>query len=122
MESLVDYRKNEKSMSVADQKSVICGQPVMIKSTAGWQIRVQCRYGLTSWKLHKYLKESHPFQTSEYDLAQGIDHETGFNWWIDSVLIKMERIISLVKKRNSRYLKKTHKFGIELPKSVTEAY
>ena len=61
-------------------------------------------------------------QKSEYDLAQGIDNETGFNWWIDSVLIKMERIISLVKKRNSWYLKKTHKFGVELPKSVTEAY
>ena len=89
MESLVDYRKNEKSMSVADQKSVICGQPVMIKSTAGWQICVQCRYGLTSWQLHKDLKESHHVQTVEYALAQGIDYETGFNWWIDSVLIKM---------------------------------
>ena len=36
--------------------------------------------------------------------------------------IKRERIISLVKKRNARYLNKTHKFGVELPKSETEAY
>ena len=31
-------------------------------------------------------------------------------------------IISLVKKRNAQYLKKTHKFGIEVPKSVAQAY
>ena len=31
-------------------------------------------------------------------------------------------IISLVKKMNARYLKKTHKFGIEVPKSVAQAY
>ena len=61
-------------------------------------------------------------QTDEYAEAQGINHEPGFNWWVDAVLIKRERITSLVKKRNSRYLKKTNKFGAELLKSVTEAY
>ncbi len=34
---------------------------------------------------------------------------------------KRYRIISLVRKRNPRYLKWTHKFGIELPKTVNEA-
>ena len=61
-------------------------------------------------------------QTAEYYVAQGIDHETGFNWWFDAVLRKRERIILLVKKRNAHYLNKTHKFVIESPKSVTEAY
>ena len=61
-------------------------------------------------------------KTAEYAVAQGIDHEPGLNWWVDSVLIKKEIIISLVKKRNAWYLKKTHKFGVDLPKSVTEAY
>ena len=31
-------------------------------------------------------------------------------------------IISLVKKRNVRYLKRGQKFGVELPKSVAAAY
>ena len=35
---------------------------------------------------------------------------------------KKLRIISLVKKRNTRYLNNTHKFGIEVPKSVAQAY
>ena len=35
---------------------------------------------------------------------------------------KILPIISLVKKRNALYLRKTHKFGIEVPKSVVKVY
>jgi len=38
------------------------------------------------------------------------------------VLHKREHIITLVKKRSSRFLMKMHKFGIEVPQSVAEAY
>ena len=34
---------------------------------------------------------------------------------------KRGSIISLVKKRQTIYLKKTHKFGVEMPKTVKEA-
>ncbi len=34
---------------------------------------------------------------------------------------KRDRIISLVQKRTTRYLKRTHKFGIEVPKTAKEA-
>eukprot|EP00970_Alexandrium_tamarense_P012514 scaffold2934_cov90-Alexandrium_tamarense.AAC.2 len=36
--------------------------------------------------------------------------------------VERPSVLVAVKKRNVRYLKKTHKFGIELPKSVAEAY
>ena len=45
-----------------------------------------------------------------------------FTCWVKAVLKKRFRIISLVKKRNSRYLKKTHKYGIEVPKYISQAY
>ena len=35
---------------------------------------------------------------------------------------KREHIIALVKKRSTCFLKKTHKFGIEVPRSVAKAY
>ena len=35
MESLVEYWKNEKCTPVADQRSVLRGQPVMVNSTSG---------------------------------------------------------------------------------------
>ena len=48
-------------------------------------------------------------------------NEPAFNWWVGFVLKKRERIISLVKKGNTRYLKRIEKFGISLPKNVKEA-
>ena len=47
--------------------------------------------------------------------------EPAFNWLVSYVLKKRERIISLVKKRNARYLKRNQKFGIDLPNNVEEA-
>ena len=75
-----------------------------------------------SWENLADLKESHPIETAEYAKILSIDHEPAFNWWVSHVLKKRDRIISLVRKRNLRYLKQTHKFGIELPKTVKEAF
>jgi hypothetical protein len=53
---------------------------------------------------------------------QGIDDEPAFNWWVNAVLHKHEHIIALAKKWSAGFLKKAHKFGIEVPRSVAEAY
>ena len=68
------------------------------------------------------MKEYRPVETEEYAMAQEIDHELTFNWWVNSVLSKRLRMISLVNKRNAWYLKNTHKFRIEVPKSVAHIY
>jgi hypothetical protein len=78
--------------------------------------------GSTSWQSLKDLKEAYPVTIDEYAVAQGIDNNPAFNWWAHAVLRKREHIIALVKKRTTRFLKKTHKFGIEVPRSVAEAY
>ncbi len=54
-------------------------------------------------------------------MTKGIDLEPAFNWWVPHVLKKRDWIISLVCKWTTRYLKRTHKFGIEVPKTVKEA-
>ncbi len=51
----------------------------------------------------------------------GINNEPAFIWWVPYVLKKLDQIISAVAKRSARYLKRTHKFGIEVPKTVEEA-
>ena len=35
---------------------------------------------------------------------------------------KRERIIALTKQRNACYMKRTHKFGITIPKTIQEAF
>jgi hypothetical protein len=52
----------------------------------------------------------------------GIDHEHAFNWWVTHVLKTRDRIILLVRKRIPQYLKRTHKFEIEIPTSVKDAF
>ena len=54
-------------------------------------------------------------------MTNDIDTEPAFNYWVHHTLKKHDSIISLVKKRQNRYLKKAHKFGIEMPKTVKEA-
>jgi hypothetical protein len=81
----------------------------------------QWQDGSTSWESIADLKESHPIETAEYAVTKGLDHEPAFNWWVPYVLKKRDQIISLVCRRTTRYLKRTHKFGIEIPKTVKEA-
>ena len=59
---------------------------------------------------------------TEYAHQIGIAHEPAFNFWAPHVLKKREAIISLVKNSKPQYLKRTHKFGVELPKSVSDAH
>jgi hypothetical protein len=56
---------------------------------------------------------------AEYAIASQIADEPAFAWWVCNILRRHNVIIKKVK---TQYWKCTHKFGIELPKSVSEAY
>jgi len=122
LDEIVDHRRLPTAIKLADQKVIRAnGRTYLKRSTIGWQICCQWKDGSSSWENLSDLKESHPIETSEYAKIIGIDHEPAFNWWVPHILKKRDRIISLVKKRNPRFLKKTHKLGIEVPKTVREA-
>ena len=60
-------------------------------------------------------------QTAELTVTQGINHEFAFYWWVKHVLKKGDRIIARNRKWLTRYLKKSHKFCIELYEIVEQA-
>jgi hypothetical protein len=110
-------------MKLSDQKNVRAyGKTYLKRSTVGWQLCCQWKDGSTSCENLADLKESHPIETAKYAKILGINHEPAFNWWVPHVLRKRSRIFSYVRKQNPRYLKRTHKFGIELPKTVKETF
>ncbi len=114
LDSIIDHRRLETAIRPADQKGIQPdGRTYMKRSTIGWQVCCQWKDGFTSWENLANLKESHPLETAEYAVTQGIDHKPAFNWWIPHVLKKRDWIISLVCKWTIRYLKRTHKFGID---------
>ncbi|KAI2502898.1 Reverse transcriptase (RNA-dependent DNA polymerase) [Fragilaria crotonensis] len=87
-------------------------------TTRGWDLQVEWRDGSTTWVPLSELKESNPVEVAEYAVANKIAEEPAFAWWVRKALRKRDRIIKKVK---ARYWAKTHKFGIELPKTVAEA-
>jgi hypothetical protein len=62
----------------------------------------------------EYLKEINPVDVAEYAATKSLLNTPDFIWWDPHVLQKRTRIIAAVTKR---YHKRTHKFGIEVPKS-----
>ncbi len=122
LDEIIDHRHLPMAIRLADQK-VVCtnGRTYLKRLTIGWQICCQWKDGSSSWEHLSNLNESHPIETSEYAKIIAVDHEPAFNWWVPHVLKKRDQIILLVKKHNPQFLKKTHKFGIEVPKTVKDA-
>jgi hypothetical protein len=70
--------------------------------------------GTTNWERLADLKESNPVEVAEYAVAKNLLDVHAFVWWSPHVLKKRSMIIAAVTKW---YHKRTHKFGIEVPKS-----
>jgi hypothetical protein len=122
LDKIVDYQCLDSAIIFADQKIVQTnGRTYLKHSTIGWQLCCQWKDGSSSWENLIDLKESHPIETAKHAKIIGIDHEPAFNWWVSHVIKKRDQIILLVKKWNPQYLKRTHKFGIEVPKTIREA-
>jgi hypothetical protein len=95
------------------------GRQHMRKTTIGWKLCVQWKDGTTTWERLTDLKESYPVEAAEYAVAQGIDHEPSFVWWVLTfTLKKRNRIIASV---SQRYNKQQYKYGFRIPNTVEEA-
>lgn len=116
---IVDHRTNGHALSKDDGFEISSnGQRRPRRTTRGWELQVEWKDGSTDWVPLKDLKESNPVELAEYAVANKIVEEPAFAWWVRQVLRRRDRIIKKVK---SRYWKKTHKYGIELPKTVERA-
>eukprot|EP00957_Ditylum_brightwellii_P180560 13754514-Ditylum_brightwellii.AAC.1 len=88
-------------------------------TTTGWKLQVQWKDKSDSWIHLKYIKVLHPIKVAEYARDQGIADEPAFVWWVPSTLRKYDTILSVVK---AKIRKTTHKYGIEIPTSLSHAY
>ena len=88
------------------------------ETTKGWHMLCQWKDGSTNWVALKDAKHSYPVLVAEYAIANQIDEEPAFAWWVGNLIRKRNRILSKIK---SKYWQRTHKFGIRIPKSVEKA-
>jgi hypothetical protein len=118
MKEIVDHRSDGSVVPVDDAYYVAPnGRTTRRMTTMGWKLLNEWKDGTTDWLPLKDLKESYPVQFAEYAVANKIAEQPAFAWWVPYVLRKRERIIQKVK---TRYWKRTHKYGVELLKSVKQ--
>ena len=73
------------------------GQRRLRKTTVGWKLLVLWKDGNEQWIPLKDLKESHPVDVAEFDVAKGIDKEPAFRWWVPYTLKKRDAIVATVR-------------------------
>lgn len=114
---IVDHRKDNSAVEKKDMYIKRGSNQQLRKTTKGWSLCVEWKDGSTSWERLADLKESNPVEIADYAVAHGLDSEPAFAWWVPFTLKRRNRIIAAV---NKRYHKRTHKFGIEIPKTYED--
>ena len=119
LDSIVEYKKLINTADKADQYLITMkGRKRMRQTTEGWNLLVSWKDGSQQWVPLKIIKESNPIEVAEFASARGIDVQPAFQWWVPYTLRKRDRIIAAV---NLRVAKTTHKYGIEVPRTIAEA-
>ena len=121
IDEIVDHRVNT---DVAIPKSAgtfetLTGQTRNVVTTKGWDIQIQWKDGSTNWLPLNEVKESCPIELAEYAIANKIDTEPAFKWWIKHALRNRDRMIGRLQAQRIR--KGRMKFGIEIPGTVEQA-
>jgi hypothetical protein len=86
---------------------------VINKQVSNRHLCVEWKDGTTSWEHLVDIRESNPVEVAEYAVAKSVLDPPVFGWWAPHVLNKQSRMIADVTKL---YHRRTHKFGIEVPK------
>ena len=120
IEEISDHKKDGSAIKISDGYITSrSGKRTPKKTTRGWKLLVEWKDHSVDWIPLKDLKASNPIELAEYALANGLEEEPAFKWWVRSTLRQRDRMIAKVK---TKYWRTSHKFGIRVPKSVTEAY
>jgi hypothetical protein len=118
LKEIVDHMKDGVAVHADDRMVIVNGREQLRKTTIGWKLAVVWKDGSTTWQHVKDLKESHPIEVAESAIANKIVSEPAFAWWVPFVIKRLDHFLRSVK---SRMTKRTHKFGIRIPRNVKEA-
>ena len=64
------------------------------------------------------MKASNPIELAQYVAGNRLDVEPDFKWWVRDML-RVRNIITA--KLKAKYWRTTHKFGIQVPKSIDKS-
>jgi hypothetical protein len=118
LQDIVGHKTDGHAVERADMYIKVGSNRQIRKTTKGWHLCVEWKDGTTLWERLADLKERNPVEVAEYAATKNLHDEPAFAWWVPHVLKKLNRIIAAMTKS---YHKRTHKFGIQVPKTWDEA-
>jgi hypothetical protein len=89
LDDIMDFRKNDTVINKEDA-FVEMGNGVRCQryTTQGWQLLCQWKDGSNNWVAFKDMKNSYRVQLADYAVANCIDDEPAFVWWVPTILQK----------------------------------
>jgi hypothetical protein len=98
LDDIIDFRKDDMAVDKANAFVVMQnGVKRRRLTTQGWQLLCQWKDGSTNWVALKDMKQSYPVQVADYAIANKINDEPAFAWWVPNVFKKRDRILSKIK-------------------------
>ena len=93
-----DYQLNEEAIPVnLGTYKTKSGFEIRIRTTKGWEFYVRRKDGSGYWINMKDLKDSYPVPLSNYSVANKLQNEPAFAWWVPYNLKKRIAVISKIK-------------------------
>ena len=115
LKEITDHRKDSTAIEIANGfMHTKRGKRTPKTTTKGWLLLCLWKDGSSDWVDLKHLKDSNPIELAEYAVANRIQEELAFKWWVSDTLQARNRIIAKVKKQ---YWKTHRKYGVRLPHS-----
>ena len=94
LKEIVDHKSDESALRVDDGYTVGRNGNLHPKiTTQGWKLLCEWKDGSTEWIALKDIKDSYPLEIAEYAVANQIQEEPAFKWWVGDVLCTRNHII-----------------------------
>ena len=87
LKEIVDHKSDELVLRINDRYTVGRNGNLHQKATTqGLKLLCEWKDGSTEWIALKDIKDSYPLEISEYAVANRIQEEPAFKWWVGDVL------------------------------------
>ena len=87
LKEITDHRKDSTAIEIANGfMHTKRGKRIPKKTTKGWQLLCLWKDGSSDWIDLKHLKDSNPIELAEYAVANRIQEEPAFKWWVSDTL------------------------------------
>jgi len=118
-DKILDHRRKSDAVESDDMYiKTRSGKRRMRHNTAGWDLLVEWKDKSKQWIPLKILKPSNPLEVAEYAMSRNTSIQPAFARWVPRTLRRRDMIIAGT---NSRVRRITHKYEIEVPRTIEEA-